>query len=524
MRARALQLAILALAITACQSRQADDSDPTAATKAAQEATAEPAAAAAPDQGAADPTGVDGPASGDGIDLLDGDLIIAGQGPLTVTMDDFMYAIAWREWMNGGAIEARFGEDWLDDNETLGSLVLPLLGEALLRTDAARFDVTVSDEAITEALQTNPVSRDFMAVPEEIRDIELARLGLTNDRMRLYAADPLLLQAWIDHRVSMITDDDRWAAYERRNSLVSMTAVTVPNVHSAAVVDEFIANRGDEITARYHIRSHNFLMPRRARSRVVRLPFGDDEDATQTMIEALRTRALEEGTQAVVSFSNEPSALTGDGTQWVTDRELPAAFDVPVGEIGPVTRDNRGFYFVENFEIRGRELRPLDDRLRQEIARAILREAGPSAESMVRADRIMDGFREDREAAVLAEERLSSDEIPLFARTQLGIVPHIGQAPELVEAAFSDGVEAGTLIGPLHVYAGIIVARVTERTVVTRAQYEAERETFDVEFEAYIRANAWPARRAEFDAAQRPSVNLPRIRAAYAARMAAAAQ
>lgn len=481
-KALALQ-AMIALALTACK-RENDAPAPAPP-------TAETAAAVGdgPNQPPADlfPN----------VDLTDPDLVVAEQGDLTVTLDDVRYAIAWREASTDQAIEEVLGEDWIDNTNLVASMLHQLLGDALLRADAQRFGLSITDAEYIDALSRQRHVRDLATVPDEVRTSIVSELGLTDERLRQYITDPMLMERWIEHRLSMITDDDRFAAFARRNTTVGLDAVIIPNTFSPQVIQDTVQARAPEIETYYGDRPSQFIRPARAQARVIRVPIEDDEEAARAEIEALRERALAEGTDAVIASSTDHSANAPDHRRWVSERELPPVVDVPVGEIGEINQDRNGFYFAETFEIEERTPMPLDATLRQDIARRILRAERVSPATRERADTVVAAMRDGTLDATLAEHNLRVSEIPPFPYSRNNNIPIVGQAEPLMTAAYGEDVQVGDVLGPIHTHAGVVVAKVREQNVATREIYEAERDAFRVTFDAYLRDSVWPARLAE---------------------------
>lgn len=180
--------------------------------------------------------------------------------------------------------------------------------------------------------------------------------------------------------------------------------------------------------------------------------------------------------------------------------EVDALLAVSTDEVDRWYDDHRNYFLRPADETGQRTMRALDDTVRREIAQRLLRERGASPQSSALADRVRDAMAAGAEAlqAVLDDNALRLAPTGAFRRTARGNVPGVGEAPELVEAAFAEGLEVGAIIGPVHTRSGLIVARVTERHRPDPAGWEAERDAFAPEFDAYVRRNAWGARVEEF--------------------------
>ncbi len=448
-------------------------------------------------------------------------VIVGRQGERVITADDFRRGVAWRSLLNGEPIEAAYGPTWLDDDRLVRRLVHSMLDEALLRADADRFGLEISAEARADAYdQVLPVSA-LDDLSDEARTERLADLGLTEDDLRWAIEERAIYTLWADHRVASLTDDDRWNAWSAAHDRVTLELVIVPNTPSREAIDAVLAERADDVRRYYDERRNHFLRRPRARVRLVRV-FADTDDRGddapgRRRIDELRTVATPDTMPTLAAdHSEDPSAGRGDGTTWVTDDRIPAAFEVEVGAITPVVEDRTGWYFAEVLERVGRELRPLDDDVQREIATILARQAGPAPASAEIANRVLEAMAESDDGLddLVDELRLRRQTTPSFRHTNAGVVPLVGEEPALLERAFALAEVGDAITEPVHTEAGLVVARLAERERPTRQAYEVERETFAEEFAGFVRENAWRARIAEELEANPREVDLDALRVA----------
>lgn len=458
----------------------------------------------------------DGPAeaSDEDADRPSSPDVFLRQGPLHVTVAEFERALRWRAWIGGESIEEALGADWIDNDTAVATVARPLLAEALVRHDAERLGVNVTDAHREAARAAHPIAAELDDLPPAEREAALDAHGLTEADLAAVVEDLALYQALLAFRLDAVTDDDRWDAYARRNSTVALRVVNVPNIFSRDEVEHAVRTRAADIDAEYAAGGSRFIAPARARARVIRATTARrTPEEARALVEDLRTRALADGTLSVVSESEDASSMTGDGRRWISRDELPEAFDIPIGEISPIIEDARGFYFVEVFERQGGEMRPLDDTLRQRIARQLLAAERMAPDALAIAERVAERMREGGDLMPLLEAHVLREEtVPPFVSSSANVIPNVGYAPALVEAVFADGVETGDVIGPVHTPSGIVVAEVTAREQATREAFERDRDAFEVEYEAYLREHMWPARVQSFGAEHEVQLNLERLR------------
>lgn len=445
--------------------------------------------------------------------------VYATQGELALTPDQFKTSIAWREWITGQPIADAFGADWRADDALLSRLSSSLFDEALLLHDAARWNLSVSDDERAAALAEIPVAAPLVSATQEERDATLSPVDLTWSELQRAADLAVLIDRWNQHRIDSLTEDDLRSAYLARNDRVTLEIALVPNVHPPETIRQIVAERGEQIEAYYADHTNFFLLPRGARLREVAIAGAADDEASRARAQELRDRAAEDGISGVLEEDSISQPITrGNLDAWVPQGQFPPAFDLLPGELSEVVRFSEYWVFFELIEHRGREMRPLDEDVRAQIAHHFAREESPAAEPLAHANGIVVALQQNPEnaEAIYRENRILSETTSSFRRTPSGVVPTIGEAPALSDLVFADGVEVGDLIGPVHVSAGIVVARVLSRERVTDEDFQRDREAFTEEFAGYMRDNAWPARVAEYSSGHPRELDLDALRAALA--------
>lgn len=423
------------------------------------------------------------------------------QGPIVLTVDDLRRSIRWREWVTGQEIAEAYGEDWASDEALLRRLTSNLFDEALVEHDAEAWGLEVSDQELEVAIRSIPSAVAVLQMPAPQRPRALEEVGLTWEDVERAARQSVLISKWHDHRVESVSEDDLRTAYFSRNNRAQLEVAVVPNVHLRETIEAVMTERSADIEQYYQDHANFFLLPRGARVREVAVEGAEDNLEARARAEALLSTASAEGFDSILEADATSQPISrGNSETWVPQAQFPAAFDVLPGELGGPARF-RGYWVVfELLEHRGREMRPLDDDVREQIAHHLAREAGVAAESMATADRLAGLLRANPEnaPAIYVQERILSETTSDFRRSPTGMIPTLGEAAALSDLVFADGVSVGDVLGPAHVAAGVAVARVVSRSTADEDEFQANLETFADEFGQYMRENAWPARVAEF--------------------------
>lgn len=436
-------------------------------------------------------------------------------GPLRVSISDFEEEVAWRSWLTGEPIEAAYSEEWREDDSLLGRLTAQLFENALLRYDAERWEITPSDEELAAVMADMPVVSDLIDSSEENRAAALAGTGLTWDGVVEHAELVVLMEKWHDHRIENLTDEDLERAYVIRNDRAALETAIVPNIHPRQTIERIIQERAQEVQRYYDEHRNFFLMPRGARIREVAVEAADAE-AGRVRAEALLELARTEGIDAALAEEDTSQPMTrGNAEMWIAQPRFPDAFGTLPGEISELIRADPYWIFVEVLEHRGRELRPLGDEVREQIAHHLAREEAPAPEAMERANALADALRATPTPGpeLYREHRVLSETTSSFQRTPTGVVPTVGVAPELSDLVFAEGTQVGDVLGPVHTSAGLVVARVLSRERPAETDFETNRESFTDEFAEYMQRHAWPARVAEFSGLHERAIDLDQLRA-----------
>lgn len=449
----------------------------------------------------------------------------ASQGEIVLTVADLQRAIDWREWITGQQIAEAYGDDWTSDEALIRRLTSNLFDEALVERDCATWEIEVSEQELETAIRANPQAQALLQLSLAARVRALAEEGLTWADVERAARQTVLMEKWQQHRVDSLTEDDLRSAYFSRSNRAQLEVAVVPNVHPRETIREVVETRGGDIEQYYADHANFFLLPRGARVREVAIEGAEDDTAARDRAQLLLDRASLDGFDTVIGSEGTAQPISrGNVETWVPQAQFPAAFNVLPGELGGPARFRGHWVVFEVLEHRGREMRPLDDDVRQQIAHHLAREAGVAEEALATARRLAEALVADPDnaAAIYAEYRVLSETTSDFRRSPTGMIPTVGEAAALSELVFAEGVAVGDVLGPAHVAAGVAVARVLSRTTADEAQFQENLETFSEEFAVYMRDNAWPARVAEFTSQNEREVDIEAASAALAQGVTAA--
>ncbi|MCB9521299.1 MAG: peptidyl-prolyl cis-trans isomerase [Myxococcales bacterium] len=452
-----------------------------------------------------------------GAVAADGSPIVAVQGALAVSAAQVDEAIAWRTLVVGESIQDAFGPAWRDDDRLVRGLVGPLFEESLLRFDLARWGVDTT-AAVAGALDGDePQLAEVRGLAPEVARAWFADRGLDIERARWLAASHTLRDLWLDHRLTLIGEEDRYRAWLAARDTATVDYVILANIFEPAVIDRLLAEEPGAIEQHFRDNWNLFLMPRTARVRQVGVVVGGDPpEVARARIDALRARAASDGIMSVLRSSELNVAMGDDGTSVVSQQQAPIVFDTAVGELTPVVEDHGALWFAEVVELRERQVRPFDETTRRFVAQELARSRGMSAQTRAAADRIAAAMAAGDDAALAAAaaaEHGRLDHSASFRRSEAGMVPGIGLARELVDAALADGRAVGEVLGAFRVSDGVVVARLASRQRPDPAAYPQEADAFRAGYDEFVRGQAWGLRVAEYGREHRRELDLETLRA-----------
>jgi hypothetical protein len=260
----------------------------------------------------------------------------------------------------------------------------------------------------------------------------VARDVLAASRLR----DALLADTTADTLKQLWTDE---------NTRVRIEVVQVGRVPSTREIDEVVRTRPMEMRAWYDANPQLFVTPtRRAVQRVVVEPAGQDPAAratARTLAEKLRAAAA-----AGTPFDALPKSpgVRVTAVRPLSRSQYPPAFDLAFGQISEVLDFRDGFAFARVDAETPGSVRPLEDTsVAREVAAAMLREFDELPQARAVAEEASRMLTSQPAAAVVEQlslrypsVRLRALSPPAFARSAGEIVPVVGLAPALFQAAF----------------------------------------------------------------------------------------
>ena len=282
---------------------------------------------------------------------------------------------------------------------------------------------TVLDNTLEEQLEAR-----FDAPAETVRRVAVDLLGAR-----------LLTETLIDE-ISDAAVRDSWL---QDNTWLVADVVSIPRVPTSREIDRAVAARQPALADYYARHPRLFRTPERAVVRLLLIESDPDASAgedARARAQKLRHRIHEGASFEALArqFSADPSAKRGGSMGAVARSKMPAAFEIPLGQLSPVKRHDRGWYF---FRVERRI--PAYERLlntpsvQREIAAALLSQDDelPHARSIAgKARSLLRREPQGRALASLVEEaRLKRETTPRFGPAT-DRVPTVGLAPNLVGA------------------------------------------------------------------------------------------
>lgn len=224
-----------------------------------------------------------------------------------------------------------------------------------------------------------------------------------------------------------------------------------------ADVDATLANRLDEVTARYNDNKWRWLQPKGIEARRLFEPVAQDATAEQ---EAAAKKKLDDAAAALASgkkwedvatgFNNDSASQGANGELgWVELGRSPygrtfeeEAFKLQPGARSGVVRDRFGFQIIEAVKVREAAEKTFDD-VKREIAREVAQEtkaqklaqaaAAEALQKLKAGESLSKQFPKAAEPAVQAPQVMETDTFHPYG----GFIPGIGSVPKLSAAVFA---------------------------------------------------------------------------------------
>lgn len=351
-----------------------------------------------------------------------------------------------------------------------------LVQETILRQEADRRKIRVTDAEVVEAVFTQPPTQ-FQQHPQFQTD---GRFDPA--KYKAYLQDPNVptqmleeqyrrtlplqkLQMMVAGTVS-VSESELWDSFQAQNERIRVEYLMVPG--SKFPVDAATISQAD-IEAYYRAHRTSYAAPAQAVLQFVSVPIRATQNDSLNLAEQARGilqefKNGEDFLLLVNDFSEAaPNLRGGDAGTYVTAQQIAdpsvraAAFALPVGGVSEVLGGQAGVHVIKVID---RKADPAGEQVKFADIFLPLRPSGDTY------GQIRDTITQFRQEAgrrsfeqVAAEMRLTVEETPPFGET--GFIPGIGPAPDLQTFAFQAA--SGSVSPPMELPDGWVVARLKER-------------------------------------------------------------
>jgi hypothetical protein len=379
-------------------------------------------------------------------------------------------------------VEARVLEQWranrtppieaLRSRDLRRQIVIKALETRVVRLEAAKRGLQPDPTALRAALTNAALGRPYVTpvkTPLDDLDARLAaRYAAPAERVRQVAIDLLESQAFAAALLDEVDDATHKARWITESTTVSLDLVFVPRVPTLWELEATVKLRADDIDIWYAVHRARYDRPARAQ---VRRAFAKTSPKSpgQARIRALAWRrdliTGKRTAEEVMAEADGPEVADGGRIGRVTPARLPAAFEVEAGEVTAVVQEDGGWaVYVVDSKAPASHRPAHDAALRREIAATLLREG----DVLPNARRVAETVRQRLRAhpagltTMMKTERLKRRTTPAFSQSRRTLVPGLGLAPELVEAAFKLR-RTGEVTPVVRVRQDYVIARLVER-------------------------------------------------------------
>lgn len=413
-----------------------------------------------------------------------------------------------------------------------------LVQNAILAQEAERLGLHVSDDEIKEYVRTLPAFQTENGFdPETFRNFIDYEYGTERSFIHTIRRDLLvqkmltLLSGSVEVSEGEVRERIR---YERESVRIAFLTLD-PDQPPADLeipegeVDEFIRNEQERLLALYAEREEQYDRPERVRARhiLVRVPADaepEEEQVTRLEIEGLRQQ-LEQGADfaelARAESEDEGTAGRGGDLGFFARGRMVEAFDevafgLEPGQLSEPVRTTFGFHLIRVEERQEARKIPFEEAQR-ELARELIGKRAGALRAERQRDAILAAIEEGRTLEQAARaEGLTLGRTGLIQRRPDGFIPEIGEAPEVMAAAFALDEAAPTAQQTFDVGGRTVLIQLLERRTPSEQEIEENlaesREQLEQEKRVRLQS-AWVERRRQelFDAGQL-AINLELVR------------
>lgn len=420
-----------------------------------------------------------------------------------VHLSDIDRAIRQRALLRGVGVDEVVSPSERRRSEFLYAVSDSLLQDRQLLSVGERLELIPSETDVAAALESHPdLSRlTLMAPPARAQLLSQYDLGEA-DIAHLVITE-IVHERWLDLVSDRVTEEQLRREYIERNTTRTVRVIQVPNIPDNQDVANFLQSPPtvDWFDTYYRDHLSSYRLPASRDVRIVGVRVANDaseaqrEEARQRITQ-LRERVLagEDMVSMSIDESDHPVATRGGVQLRAVTRQLRVAFEIEVGEVGPVTEDDFGLAFHRAEAAYEAEHRPLDDTLKREIAAIHLGRTEPQPGPSAVAARLLDALRVGDEGAIsaLAAEHLTTSEvIGPMTRDPAFMVVGVGTSEELHNEIFSLTADRPAASRVFLVGGRLCAVALQDASNPGEAEFLEARDTFEEYYRGLVRRSAW---------------------------------
>jgi len=447
---------------------------------------------------------------GGGGQIGAGPVALVTVGDIEITRPEFDLAARRNESYFREQFKGQVSDQMLKSLNVPKMTLDQLIDGAVLREEADRLGLSITPDAIREQLVRVPAFQSGGQFSPGLYRETLRAQSMTPGAFEETVRQDLLEAQLADiiRRGSHVGEEEAWKEYQRENRRMTLSYVAV----DSASFEGNVAIDESELTKFYETKQDTFRQPPSVKVRyapykvadiagkievsdvdlneyyelnkntefqneeqigarhILKKVAGEGDDAkkaARTAIEDIAKRLAEGGNFEEIAKAESDdtgsAAKSGDLGLFSRGRMVPAfeavAFTTETGKTSDIVESDFGFHIIQVYDKKPAGIAPFEevkDTVKQTLAsqKAVDRAFDESAED---AAKIADGATLD---SIANERGIKIEETPAFS--QGGIVPGIGAAPGLAEAAFSL-VKPGDVSQPVKVGSDYYLLALVER-------------------------------------------------------------
>ncbi len=447
--------------------------------------------------------------------VINGDIISEGDFQSAYTQRFQYFQSQW-----GEKFDAKMAQQLDLKRSTLDSLI----NNRLLAQEAKKRGIVVSDEELRDQILNNPVFKEKEAFSEQrYKQVAAYFSGSVSSYEKNLKTEILASKMnEIIQQSSLISENELKSEYSFQEDQVNLEFIKItPEMFekmknyepTSESIQDFMKNNAHEIETNYEENKAKYNLPKKIHARHILKQVAENASPEETekafaAIKEVKTKidAGEDFIELAKKLSDGPSAKDGGDLGFFSHGTMvkpfeDVAFSLEIGKASEPVKTQFGYHIIKVEAIEEGKNRELDNALKEEISKTLLKEKFHTSEALAFAtdklNKLKSGMpftnlldelqlqqnnkKTTKKAASVALDfpegmKPLIEETSLFDRAKK-VIPKIGLSPQLMEFAFKAQKAEEILPEVLEIDKRFFVVQVKERLLPDWNKFETEKES-----------------------------------------------